>query len=498
MAMDLQSWQLIIIGGQVAIIVGMIFLWRLLKKWGEKTEIGWLESFIKEEMKGLQERVPNQIEVGATQQFERFGMIQTALNQTLSDNREEINKQLATNREEVSNQFERFGRIQTALSGTLSDNREEINKQLTMNRTEVNKELARSREEINNQLYTNREETNRQLAMNIATVNTTLEKKMTTLQASNEQRLDKMQGIVDEKLQKTLENRISQSFETVRKELNSVQQGLGEMKNLAEDTKGLKNVLTNVKQRGIYGEVILGKLLADMLAPGQYEENTEIAYGKRVEFTIKFPNGDDKPLLLPIDSKFPTEDYQRLIASEDKEAIESARRALGASIEVFAKDIHDKYIVPPKTTDFAMMFLPTEGLYAEISQNAVLFEKIRSKYKVIIVGPTTLSAALSSFQMGFRTLAIGQKSQKVWETLSDIKKEFETFEGVFDKVQKQLNTASGTLSTLKSTRMNAMNKKLRDVEILEVPEKAEEFIEEPTLKSEKTNQLEDKYKKLFI
>ena len=194
-------------------------------------------------------------------------------------------------------------------------------------------------------------------------------------------------------------------------------QGLGEMKALAADAKSLKNALTNVKERGTYGEVRLEKLLSDILAPGQYETNVEIIDGKRVEFVIKLPGNGDVPLLLPVDSKFPIEDYNRLLDAGDKQAIEEARRSLTAKIRVFAKEIHDKYIVPPKTTDFALMFLPTEGLYAEVVQNVALFEELRDKYKVTAVGATTLSAFLASLQMGFKTLAIEQRSQEVLTVL---------------------------------------------------------------------------------
>ena len=289
---------------------------------------------------------------------------------------------------------------------------------------------------------------------------------MKALQESNEKRLEQMQGVVDEKLQKTLETRLAQSFELVSKQLESVGQGLGEMKALAADAKSLKNALTNVKERGIYGEVRLEKLLSDILAPSQYEMNVEIAGGKRVEFAVKLPGGGDEALLLPIDSKFPIEDYNRLLDAEDKMAIDEARRSLIAKIRTFAKDIHDKYIVPPKTTDFALMFLPTEGLYAEVVQNAALFEELRDKYKVTAVGATTLSAFLASLQMGFKTLAIEQRSQEVWDTLRAVKAEFVKFGDMLDKAHKQIQTADNTLSEIVGRRTRAINRTLRGVEEL--------------------------------
>ena len=302
-------------------------------------------------------------------------------------------------------------------------------------------------------------------AEHIEKVNLTLENNIKSLQESNEKRLEQMQHVVDEKLQKTLETRLSQSFELVSKQLESVGQGLGEMKALAADTRSLKNALTNVKDRGTYGEVRLEKLLSDILAPNQYEMNVEIANGKRVEFVIKLPgNGDGNTLLLPIDSKFPIEDYNRLLDAEDKQSIDEARRSLAAKIRVFAKDVHDKYIVPPKTTDFALMFLPTEGLYAEVIQNVTLFEELRDKYKVTVVGATTLSAFLSSLQMGFKTLAIEKRSQEVWDTLRNVKSEFNKFGDMLEKAQKQLQTADKTLTEIVGRRTRAIKRTLRNVE----------------------------------
>ena len=228
----------------------------------------------------------------------------------------------------------------------------------------------------------------------------------------------------------------------------------------------MKNALINVKERGTYGEVRLEKLLSDILAPNQYETNVEIANGKRVEFAIKFPGNDDVPLLLPIDSKFPIEDYNRLLDAVDKQSVDDARRSLITKIRTFAKDIHDKYISPPKTTDFALMFLPTEGLYAEVVQNVALFEELRDKYKITAVGATTLSAFLASLQMGFKTLAIEQRSQEVWDTLRAVKSEFIKFGEMLDKAQKQLQNADKTLTEIVGRRTRAINRTLRNVDEL--------------------------------
>lgn len=416
-------------------------------------------TLLKQTAEEQRDDVQKQIANGATEQFERFGVIQKSIQDTLLANREEVNSQLG--------EFQRQMEIQLT---TIQKAGTESNEQ--MGRT-VMAALKTSREEQNNQLHTFGEQIVGRLSSvqranteNIEKINTTLENKMKELQESNEKRLEQMQSVVDEKLQKTLETRLSQSFELVSKQLESVGQGLGEMKALAADAKFLKNALTNVKERGTYGEVRLEKLLSDILAPSQYDMNVEITDGKRVEFAIKLPGNGDVPLLLPIDSKFPIEDYNRLIDAEDKQAIDEARHSLTVKIRAFAKDIHDKYIVPPKTTDFALMFLPTEGLYAEVVQNVALFEELRDKYKITAVGATTLSAFLASLQMGFKTLAIEQRSQEVWDTLRAVKSEFIKFGDMLDKAQKQLHTADKTLTEIVGRRTRAINRTLRGVEEL--------------------------------
>ncbi len=402
-----------ILGIVIIILLFVVIILQIVGR--KKSDMDEIILLLKRNAKEQRDDVQDQISHGATEQFERFGMIQKSIQGTLSENRKELNLQLHTFSEQVDSRLSSIQRANTE---------------------------------------------------NIEKINTTLESKMKSLQESNEKRLEQIQGVVDEKLQKTLETRLAQSFELVSKQLESVGQGLGEMKALAADTKSLKNALTNVKERGTYGEVRLEMLLSDILAPNQYETNVEITDGKRVEFAVKLPGNGDVPLLLPIDSKFPIEDYNRLIDAEDKQAIDEARRSLTLKIRAFAKDIHDKYIVPPKTTDFALMFLPTEGLYAEVVQNAALFEELREKYKVTAVGATTLSAFLSSLQMGFKTLAIEQRSQEVWDTLRAVKSEFIKFGDMLDKAQKQIQTADKTLSDIVGRRTRAINRTLRGVEEL--------------------------------
>ncbi|MDR3164627.1 MAG: DNA recombination protein RmuC [Synergistaceae bacterium] len=457
-----------------------------------KIDVSEIADLLKHNSSEQRDSVAKQISSGATEQFARFGLIQESVQTTLQGNREEVNKQLREFQAQIDARLsaiqksstESNDRINASVTKTLQESRAETNEQLGKFSTQLDTRLSAIQEQTQKTLQSSRGEANKQLrefqeqldtrlssiqrgnAENIEKVNATLENKMKSLQESNEKRLEQIQGVVDEKLQKTLETRLTQSFELVSKQLNSVQQGLGEMKNLAADAKSLKNALINVKERGTYGEVRLEKLLSDILAPSQYEMNSEIANNKRVEFVIKLPGNGDTPLLLPIDSKFPIEDYNRLLDAEDKTAIDDARRSLAQKIRSFAKDIYDKYIVPPKTTDFALMFLPTEGLYAEVIQNAALFEELRDKYKVTAVGATTLSAFLASLQMGFKTLVIEQRSQDVWNTLRSVKSEFGKFGDMLDKAHKQIQTADKTLDEIVGKRTRAIKRTLRGVEEL--------------------------------
>ncbi len=443
----------------IIIIVLLLVIIILQVSGRKKSDIDEITALLQRTSEEQCSTVQKQIASGATEQFARFGVIQKSIQDTLSTNRSEVNRQFGEFQQQMETKL-------TAIQQAGIDSNEQIGRTITI-------ALQDSRREQNEQLYTFGEQVDNRLSYiqsanteSIEKINATLENKMKDLQEANEKRLEQMQGVVDEKLQKTLETRLSQSFELVSKQLESVGQGLGEMKALAADAKSLKNALTNVKERGTYGEVRLEKLLTDILAPSQYETNVEIANGKRVEFVIKLPGNGDVPLLLPIDSKFPIEDYNRLLDAEDKQSIDEARRSLTVKIRAFAKDIHDKYIVSPKTTDFALMFLPTEGLYAEVVQNVALFEELRDKYKITAVGATTLSAFLASLQMGFKTLAIEQRSQEVWDTLRAVKSEFIKFGDMLDKAQKQLQTADKTLTEIVGRRTRAINRTLRGVEEL--------------------------------
>ncbi len=299
-----------------------------------------------------------------------------------------------------------------------------------------------------------------------------LEQKFRQIQESNEKKLEEMRQTVDEKLHRTLEARLGESFKLVSDRLEAVQKGLGEMQSLATGVGDLKRVLTNVKDRGTWGEYQLGAILEEILTPDQYATNVQPkAGGERVEYAIRLPGqaqDPKKPLWLPIDAKFPKEDYERLMEASrlaDANGVEESKRALLAALQKSAKDIHDKYISPPDTTDFAIMFLPTEGLYAEALRQPGFHDELQRKYRVLVVGPTVLSAFVTSLRVGFQTLAIEHRANEIREVLGAVKNEFGKFGNVLDKVKKQLTTASNTIDET-ATRTRAMARKLREVEEL--------------------------------
>ena len=309
--------------------------------------------------------------------------------------------------------------------------------------------------------------------MRMEKVRITVDERLQAMQVSNEDKLDQMRKTVDEKLQSTLEKRLGESFNQVSKRLEEVQRGLGEMQELATGVGDLKRVLTNVKTRGTWGEVQLGALLEEILTPDQYSLNVQLNEDSReeVEYAIRLPGNDDDPnscVWLPIDSKFPLADYERLVqAAEaaDKDEIEKATGTFLATVHNEAKTISEKYIAPPKTTDFAVMFLPTEGLYAEVLRSPGEVAHLMHRYRIVAAGPTTLAAILSSLRMGFRTLAIEKRSSEVWEVLAAVKTEFGKFGDVMAKLKKQLNTASNTIDQTQ-TRTRAMERQLQTVEQL--------------------------------
>lgn len=303
-----------------------------------------------------------------------------------------------------------------------------------------------------------------------AELQTALREELEKLRTGNEAKLERMRETVDEKLQGTLERRLGESFALVSERLEQVQAGLGEMKNLATDVGGLKRVLTNVKSRGTWGEVQLARQLEDLLTPDQYEQNVVIRPGSRenVEFAIKLPGHEDtgRPLYLPIDSKFPHEDYERLLEAHEhgeKIAIDAATKALERAVTTQAKSIAEKYLEPPFSTDFAIMYLPTEGLFAEVVRRPGLANRLQNDHRIMVTGPSTLAMLLNSLQMGFRTLAIEKRSSEVWQVLAAAKAEFAKYGQVWEKLGKQLETAQKTVSEA-GVRTRAVERKLRSVE----------------------------------
>ena len=294
---------------------------------------------------------------------------------------------------------------------------------------------------------------------------------------NTEKKLEEMRTMVDEKLQKTLHERIGQSFELVSKQLANVQKGLGEMQTLAQDVGGLKRVLSNVKIRGTIGEVQLSMLLEQILAPDQYDTNVKTKPGsdKLVEFAVKLPGQaeDDRSVYLPIDAKFPKDVYEQLLdayESGDLQRVGTTSRMLEQTIRGMAKDIRDKYLAPPYTTDFGIMFLPFESIYGEVTRRVALLEQLQQEYHVIVTGPTTLAAILNSLQMGFRTLAIQKRSSEVWRILGGVKAEFEKFGGLLEKAQKNLQTANNQLEEVMGKRTRAIQRQLRSIEVLPTKE----------------------------
>jgi DNA recombination protein RmuC len=303
-------------------------------------------------------------------------------------------------------------------------------------------------------------------------VRSTVDTRLKAIQDDNAVKLEKMRQTVDEKLQGTLDKRLGDSFKIVSDRLELVHKGLGEMQSLAQGVGDLKRVMTNVKARGTWGEVQLGSILEQVLAPDQYEKNVATKGGsERVEFVIRLPGSDDtgsEVVWLPIDAKFPQEDYLRLVEAADavdEAGVAEAIKALVNRVKASAKDIHDKYINPPKTTDFAILFLPTEGLYAEVLRRPGLAEQLQRDYRVSLAGPTTLAALLNSLQMGFRTLAIQKRSSEVWSILGAVKQEFGKFGDVLDRVRKNIEAASKTIDDA-GTRTRAIERRLRSVEAL--------------------------------
>jgi len=419
------------------------------------------------------------------------------------DNRIELNSTLKTITEQSQQALreinttldEKMGALITKIDINNKLNREELTKSITdfsaaniMQLEKINSQAKEDSRLMREALVTAFKGFQETFGSNIKSFNdlqrekfAQMDTKQNDLVKSTETKLESIRITVEEKLEKTLSERLGQSFETVGKQLMEVQKGLGEMQTIATDVGGLKKVLSNVKLRGGVGEVQLALLLEQILAPNQYDANVRTKKGSTepVEFAIKLPGRSEDEssfVYLPVDAKFPKDTYEHLIAAYENaipDDIEVATKNLEAVIKKMAKDIRDKYLDPPNTTDFAIMFLPFESIYAEVIRRSSLIDQLRSEYKITVAGPTTLMAILNSLQMGFRTLALQKRSSEVWKVLGNVKKEFENFGGLLEKAQKNIQTGLGQLDDVVGTRTRAINRELRNVESLPAVEMVE-------------------------
>ena len=378
----------------------------------------------------------------------------------LTDLQNQLAKKLDDNADNLSEQ------VSYQLDLAKKDQVLALNQELSRQKTETYQQLADIRDVLHKNLSDNRDRSDQRLEL----INQSLTKAVKEMQESNEKRLDQMRATVEEKLEQTLQSRLQASFATVSKQLESVNQGLGQMKTVAQDVGTLNKVLSNTKTRGIMGELQLGQIIEDIMTDSQYEREFATVKGSsdRVEYAIKLPgnhNGDY--VYLPIDSKFPLEDYYRLeeaYESSNSQQIETYRKSLLASIKRFAKDIQKKYLKPPETTNFGIMFLPTEGLYSEVVRNSAFFDGLRREENIVVAGPSTLSALLNSLSVGFKTLNMQKNADDISKILGNVKTEFGKFGNMLTKAQKQLNTASKTVDSLLTTRTKAIVRTLDTVE----------------------------------
>ncbi len=402
--------------------------------------------------------------VNSNNNEESIRQIKSDIENELSVFRQEINR---TTSDSIKNLGEMVSQNQKNLNNTVTEKLSVLDKNLADKQENLQKSVTYSLSHQEERFKTFSVENEQKLD----NIRTTVEKRLSSLQDENSKKLDEMRQVVDEKLQKTLDERITQSFKSVNDNLQQVYKSVGEMQTLATGVGDLKKVLTNVKSRGILGEIQLGSILSEILAPEQYDENVEIkkGSGKRVEFAVKLPADDDKTVYLPIDSKFPGDSYTNLVdayESGSKDEINAAVKVLLTTVKNEAKDINQKYICPPYSTDFGILFVPFEGLYAELV-NRGMVEELQRNYKVNLAGPSTMAALLNSLQMGFKTLAIQKRSSEVWDVLGAVKTEFGKFEDVIKKTQNSLNLASRQLDDLVGVRTRAINRKLRSVTTLE-------------------------------
>ncbi len=438
----------------------------------------------------LEESIENDLAAQRSELNQRVDSLYTNLNQSLNMNFGRITESDRENINNLRNTVnERLGQFEQTMNSnnTALDNRMETMRKsqeeklesvrlMTEQQFRENRETTQSKlDEIKSSNQKSLDDVRETTQKNLYELRESNQKKLDELRESNQKKLDEIQGTVAEKLDKTLGERVAESFKNVSQQLEQVYKGLGEMQNLASDVGSLKNALVNVKVRGEIGEVQLGRILEQMLSPEQYEENVITKKDSRdpVEFAVKIPSKDtdNKFIWLPIDAKFRLDAYNALIEaydSGDKDKVDVARKVLKDGVKIDARNISTKYISVPDTTDFAIMFLPTEGLFSEIIRDVALTEQLRKDYKVTVCGPSTITAFLNSLQMGFRTLSVEKKSGQIAMTLSAVKAEFGKFGESLAKVQKNIESTGKELDSLVGTRTRAINRKLRDIE--EMPE----------------------------
>jgi len=450
-----------------AVVLLLILLLRPNKNDGSLNALNTLGGALQENQRLAAEKQAQQLE-GLKRETTSLLAGQTELVRELKEGLtgqiDRMDRELTEDQKQLNESVgERMGQLQKGLNAQLD--------QLRENSADGNMALQRSVSDLLGQMAQRLEALEKSNEEKLEAMRASLTQGVTALREENTRKLDEIRGTVDEKLQTTLEKRITESFRTVSQQLEQVYKGLGEMQTLASDVGGLKKVLSGVKTRGILGEVQLGAILEEILSPEQYETNVATVPGSRnqVEFAVRLPGENGNTVYLPIDSKFPGERYAQLLEardSGDKDAVDAALRELWNVLKSEAKDIRDKYVSVPATTNFGIMFLPFEGLYAEVV-NGGLLEILQRDYHINVAGPSTMAALLNSLQMGFRTLAIQKRSSEVWEVLGAVKTEFDKFEGVMVNMQKHLNQTSQDLETLMTTRSRAISRRLRSVQELD-------------------------------
>lgn len=430
-----------------------------------------LESLIKDEF------TRNRVE--QTQTLTSFSDLLTKTVGNINSTQKEQFENFSLRIKELSDGFnEHFKLFQDQINGQLKDNKEDLTRSLKVFQDTFNQSVKNFNDiqlQKFSELIEKEEQLKHETEQKLEKIREVVEKKLESLQLENSKKLEEMRATVDEKLHNTLEKRLSESFKVVSERLELVHRGLGEMQSLASEVGDLKKVFANVKQRGISGEIQLGAILENILSPGQYQKNvkTKPNSDNFVEYAIVLPGKDEsgKPVYLPIDSKFPIESYLRLIEAYEQAnpaEIKASTTNLHNAIRKAAKDIHDKYLAPPYTTDFGILFLPIESLYAEVMRQTELIEELSRSYKIIISGPTTLAALLNSLQMGFRTLAIEKRSSEVWKVLQAVKTEFGKFEDVLVKAKEKIDKAGDEIEKLVGTRTRLIKSKLKN--LTELPE----------------------------